>query len=189
MSMPQSAVPQPPPAEPYFQVRVMKHTGIVLFWLNQYSTVTGTFAQCDAAIRQARDYCIGAGWWSLPSIVLWNWIALSHNSSARRTLYQEAQRAHEYAWWWATYYGTDQDRARVFPPPPALPQRPRWGLRILLIVVAIPVLLFVLLVVLGTIGKLIHHDKHSYGMGATTSLHTTESPGTICSTGSLSATP
>jgi len=37
--------------EPIFQVCVMKHTGALMLWINQSSTVTGTYRQCDAAIR------------------------------------------------------------------------------------------------------------------------------------------
>ena len=94
MSQPQQQQPSypPPPVEPTFQVRTVKHTGALIFWLNQRYTTTGTYAQCQAAIDQAQQHCILAGWWSIASL-LWNPISLSQNASARKTLRQQAQQA------------------------------------------------------------------------------------------------
>ncbi|MBB5163566.1 hypothetical protein [Mycobacterium sp. AZCC_0083] len=80
--------------EPIFQVRVMKHTGALVLWINQSSTVTGTYSQCDAAIRSAQLHCLLVGWWSPVSLLLLNWIALLVNVSARKTLQRSATQAH-----------------------------------------------------------------------------------------------
>lgn len=79
--------------EPIFRVRVMKHTGALMLWINQSSTVTGTFSQCEAAIRAAQLHCLLAGWWSPVSALLMNWIALFVNVSARRALLRDAAQA------------------------------------------------------------------------------------------------
>lgn len=80
--------------EPLFQVRVMKHTGALVLWINQSSTVTGTYSQCDAAIRAAQLHCLLAGWWSPVSVLLLNWIALLINVSARKSLQRNAAQAY-----------------------------------------------------------------------------------------------
>jgi hypothetical protein len=121
----QQSVHPPPPAVPTFRVRTMKHTGAVVFCLNQRFTTTGTYAQCDAAIDSAQQHCMLAGWWSFAS-VLWNPISLTTNASARRGLRRQAQQAHEYAAWWATYYGGGPHRTPVWSPPPAQPAWRRW---------------------------------------------------------------
>jgi hypothetical protein len=73
-----------------FQVRLRKHTGLVMAWYSQSYTVTGTFAQCEAAIRDAQQYNLLAGWWSVGSLVVWNWVALVGNFNARKTLRRHA---------------------------------------------------------------------------------------------------
>lgn len=79
--------------EPVFQVRVMKHTGLAIVCVNQRCTTTGTFAQCEAAIRNAQLHNLLAGWWSIASVLVWNWVALFHNLSARNALRrQEIQK-------------------------------------------------------------------------------------------------
>lgn len=94
----------PPPAVPVFTVRTVKHSGALIIWINQSYTVTGTYAQCQAAIDDARRHCLLAGWWSIGSL-LWNPIALAANSNARKSLIAQAHHAHQYALWWHTYYG------------------------------------------------------------------------------------
>ncbi|WP_301123494.1 hypothetical protein [Mycolicibacterium fortuitum] len=96
----------PPPAEPIFQVTAMTHIGALIFWFNQRRTVTGTFAQCDAALRSALTQNLLLGWWSFLSILLMNWIALGHNISARSKLKHDAEQAQAYAQWWHQYYGS-----------------------------------------------------------------------------------
>jgi hypothetical protein len=100
--------PPAPPAEPIFQVRVTKHVGALVFWYNQYRTVTGTYAQCDAALTQAQQHNLLLGWWSLASLLVWNPISLWRNSSARKTLRQQAAQAQHYAQWWSTNHGGRQ---------------------------------------------------------------------------------
>ncbi|TRW76977.1 hypothetical protein FK535_27375 [Mycolicibacterium sp. 018/SC-01/001] len=95
----------PPPAVPLFEVTVMTHAGAVFFWFSQRRTVRGTYAQCEAAIRSAQNQNLLVGWWSVLSLLIFNWIALSHNSSERKRLHQQAQQAAEYAQWWYTYVG------------------------------------------------------------------------------------
>jgi hypothetical protein len=77
-----------------FQVRPMKHTGLLLVWYNQRSAVTGTYAQCLAAINAAQRYNRVVGWWSVASLFLWNWIALGANRSERKRLGQQAAYLH-----------------------------------------------------------------------------------------------
>jgi hypothetical protein len=101
---PQQSYP-PPPAVSVFQVSTTTHTGALVFWFNQRRTVTGTYEQCEAALRSAQTHCLVLGWWSFLSILIMNWIALSSNSSARKKLAADAQQAQAYAHWWHTYIG------------------------------------------------------------------------------------
>jgi hypothetical protein len=82
-----------PPSQPLFRVRLIKHTGAVILLFNQRYTVTGTFAQCEAAIRDAQQHNLIAGWWSIASILAWNWIALISNHNARKVLRSQAAQA------------------------------------------------------------------------------------------------
>lgn len=79
--------------QPVFTVSTTKHTGLLLMWTDQSATVTGTFEQCDAALRQAQTHNLLAGWWSPLSMLLLNWFALLANWSARKTLQRQAARA------------------------------------------------------------------------------------------------
>jgi hypothetical protein len=74
---------------------LIKHTGLVVLFLNERYTVTGTFAQCEAAIRAAQQHNLLAGWWSMTSILVWNWIALTGNNSARKILHRQAAQAYQ----------------------------------------------------------------------------------------------
>jgi hypothetical protein len=118
--------PQAPgyPQEPLFQVRVAKHTGALIFWMSRRATVTGTYAQCDAAITAAQQHCLGAGWWSFGSL-LWNPIAMSQNNKARTLLQQQARHHYDYAVWWNTYHGPGPSTP-VWTPPPARPVGRNW---------------------------------------------------------------
>jgi hypothetical protein len=90
---PQQYPVQPHAAGPVFQVRPMKHTGLVIAWYNRRFTVTGTFAQCEAAIKSAQVHNLSAGWWSFASVILWNWIAIVTNIRERKRLRQSAAHA------------------------------------------------------------------------------------------------
>jgi hypothetical protein len=100
---PPHAAPQPAAAGPTFQVRPMQHTGIVIVWLNRRYTVTGSFAQCEAAIKAAQRHNLVAGWWSFASVVLWNWIAIFTNINQRKQLHRNAAQA-QAATGWAAHY-------------------------------------------------------------------------------------
>jgi hypothetical protein len=101
--------------QPLFRVRLVKHTGLMMMWHQQTYTVTGTYRQCEAAIRAAQQHNLAAGWWSLLSVLLLNWIALATNESARKQLQRNAAQipAPPYP---AAQYGA---------PPPAHPT-PGW---------------------------------------------------------------
>ncbi|WP_079633679.1 hypothetical protein [Mycobacteroides abscessus] len=63
----------------YFQVRLTKHTGMLLMFSTRSYTITGTLEQCEAAYRDAQTHNLAAGWWSFLSILLMNWIAIFGN--------------------------------------------------------------------------------------------------------------
>lgn len=96
----------PPPQVPMFRVTTMSHIGALVFWYNQRRVVRGTYEQCDAALRSAQTQNFIVGWWSLLSILLLNWIALLHNSAARRQLKRDVQQAEAYAQWWHRCIGS-----------------------------------------------------------------------------------
>jgi len=100
----QQAYP-PPQQVPIFQVTAMRHTGALVFWFNQRYVITGTYAQCDAALRSAQTHNYVFGWWSFLSILIMNWIALLDNASALKKLDSDAQQAQAYAQWWHQYIG------------------------------------------------------------------------------------
>lgn len=138
MSQPGPAIPTA--QEPMYQVRVMKHTGALIFWQNQHVTVTGGYAQCKAAIDAAQSHNYGAGWWSPASVLLWNWIAINTNRKAARQL---DGQAYAYAAQYAAATG------QPVPPPPPV-RRSRWWLWIVVPIGAL-IGLIVLLVVLGAL--------------------------------------
>ncbi len=90
----------PMPDQRIFQVRITTHTGGLFFWFNQSRTVSGTYAVCATAVRNAQTHNLILGWWSLLSILFMNWIAIAENSSARKTLEHDYQA---YAQWWQQY--------------------------------------------------------------------------------------
>lgn len=92
---PRAGYPPPRPTgnQPLFRVRIRKHTGAIILMFNQTYTVTGTFAQCEAALHDALLHNLLAGWWSLASVLGWNWFALIENHNARKTLRREAAQA------------------------------------------------------------------------------------------------
>lgn len=96
----------PPPAVPIFEVTAMTHIGALIFWFTQRRTVRATYAQCDSVLRSAQTQNLLVGWWSPLSLLLLNWIAIGHNSSARKQLRQDLQQAQAYAHWWHTYVGS-----------------------------------------------------------------------------------
>ena len=83
---------QPGTPQPLYRVRLTKHTGLLMVFLNQSYTVTGTLEQCEAAIREAQLYNVLAGWWSITSVLVMNWAALLGNLSARKALRRQASQ-------------------------------------------------------------------------------------------------
>jgi hypothetical protein len=67
---------------PIFYLKLRKHTGIVLLFQQQTYTITGTLEQCQVAYRDAQIHNLAAGWWSLASVLFWNWFALIANARA-----------------------------------------------------------------------------------------------------------
>ncbi|TXI62435.1 hypothetical protein [Mycolicibacterium mageritense] len=97
-----------PPVEPIFQVSTMTHIGALILWFNQRRVVTGTYAQCDAALRSAQTQNLLVGWWSFLSILIMNWVALVHNVNSRKKLNRDLQQAQAYAQWWHQYHAHPQ---------------------------------------------------------------------------------
>jgi len=108
-------------------VTVTKHVGALVFWYNQRRAVTGSSAQCDAAIGKAQLHNLLFGWWSLASL-LWNPISLYRNTAARKGLRQQAAQAQHYAQWWATTHGGGPQQPPMWtsPPGPPGPSREAW---------------------------------------------------------------
>ncbi|GAA2069193.1 hypothetical protein [Williamsia deligens] len=75
---------------PRFQVRLTEHTGALILWSQRRYTVVGTLEECEAAYRRAQNHCLAVGWWSIASVILFNWIAIAGNRSAIRGARQQA---------------------------------------------------------------------------------------------------
>ncbi|MBT0568455.1 hypothetical protein [Williamsia sp. CHRR-6] len=71
-----------PPGGPIFRAVFTEHTGMLILWSVRRVTVTGTVAQCEAEYRRAQAHCLVAGWWSVVSVLLMNWVALLSNRNA-----------------------------------------------------------------------------------------------------------
>jgi len=61
-----SAQPRPGDART-FQIRLRRHTGLVILMLRQSFVFTGTLEECERAYRQAQIYNLTAGWYPDPS--------------------------------------------------------------------------------------------------------------------------
>ncbi|KLO43400.1 hypothetical protein ABW17_10080 [Mycobacterium nebraskense] len=75
-----------------FHVTLCEHTGAVFFWQHRRYTFTGTLEQCERAYRTAQLHNLGAGWWSVVSLLVMNWVALISNWSAIRGVRQLAEQ-------------------------------------------------------------------------------------------------
>ena len=107
--------------DPYrrFSVRLYEHTGAVILWHQRTLTFTGTLEQCEQAYRKAQLHCLLAGWWSVVSLLVMNWVALISNYNAIRqvrALARQAPMSHA-----ENPYAPTGPPA---PPPPAVPPRP-----------------------------------------------------------------
>ena len=80
------AVPQQYPPQPAtqdgvrrFRMTLRRHTGLVMFFLNQRYSFTGTLDECEQAYRFAQNHNLLGGWWSVASLLVWNWVCLLGN--------------------------------------------------------------------------------------------------------------
>lgn len=77
-------------AAPVFKVRVRRHVGLLLAWYSREYTFTGSYAECQQELARADRLNRMLGWWSIPSVLLWNWVALTGISVSRKSLQREA---------------------------------------------------------------------------------------------------
>ena len=75
-----------------FQIKLSKHTGAAIVFVRQSYVVTGTFEDCEKAYRQAQLHNLTLGWWSLFSVLLFNWISIFSNVAAMSQLRKAAQQ-------------------------------------------------------------------------------------------------
>jgi hypothetical protein len=111
--------------DPYrrFSVRLYQHTGAVILWHQRTFTFTGTLEQCEKAYRDAQTHSLLAGWWSVVSLLVMNWIALFSNYSAiRKVRALAAQAPAPYA---GNPYAPTGQSSPVGPPRPVVPP-PGW---------------------------------------------------------------
>lgn len=76
----------PPQQGDLFHLRLIEHMGALIFWHQRTFVFTGTLEQCEAAYRRTQNQNLLVGWWSLASLLLFNWIALFSNMSAIKRL-------------------------------------------------------------------------------------------------------
>jgi hypothetical protein len=57
----------------------VKHTGMLLLWQQNTRRYQGSFEQITAKYKQAQLHCLLAGWWSISSVIFFNWFALGKN--------------------------------------------------------------------------------------------------------------
>lgn len=81
-AVPAGYLATPPHPGPQFEIKLRKHTGLLLAFQYRTYVVSGTLEQCERAYRQAQTHNLVAGWWSFLSVILLNWIALLSNMSA-----------------------------------------------------------------------------------------------------------
>jgi hypothetical protein len=65
-----------------FQLKLRKHTGMLVIMRSQTFVVTGSLEECEAAYRRAQTHNFVAGWWGVFSFLFMNWIAILGNRSA-----------------------------------------------------------------------------------------------------------
>jgi hypothetical protein len=82
--MEQTAAPTGVPTQ--YRLRVIRHTGLLLAWLQSTRQYTGTYEQCMTEHRKAQQHNLLFGWWSIGSILFLNWFALISNSRAAKQL-------------------------------------------------------------------------------------------------------
>jgi hypothetical protein len=57
----------------------IKHTGMLLLWQQSTRRYQGSFEQITAKYKEAQLHCLLAGWWSISSVIFFNWFALGKN--------------------------------------------------------------------------------------------------------------
>jgi len=61
------------------QASYIKHTGMLIWWQQSTTTHTGTFEELQQAYSRAQTHNLLAGWWSISSVVAFNWWAIFRN--------------------------------------------------------------------------------------------------------------
>jgi hypothetical protein len=79
------------PGEQQYKVETSKHTGVLVLWVNRQTAVTGTYEQCRAQIMRSLIHCLVLGWWSILSLVFFNWLAIVQNLLALKCLNRDAE--------------------------------------------------------------------------------------------------
>lgn len=62
-----------------YEIRLTRHTGAVIWWQQSRRTVTGSFEQIEQEYKSAQTHNLTLGWWSISSIIIYNWIAIFGN--------------------------------------------------------------------------------------------------------------
>ena len=75
-----------------YHLRIIQHTGMLLAWHQSTRQYVGTYEQCLAEYEKAQRHNLLFGWWSIASILFFNWYALIANSRAAGQLRQIAGR-------------------------------------------------------------------------------------------------
>jgi len=75
-----------------YQASFTKHTGMLLAWQQSRQTVTGNFEQVEQAYKSAQTHNLTVGWWSISSIIAFNWIAIFGNMIAFNKVKKAAGR-------------------------------------------------------------------------------------------------
>jgi len=65
-----------------YRLRVIRHMGLLLAWQQSTRQYAGTYEQCMAEYNKAQQHNLLFGWWSIASILFFNWFALVSNSRA-----------------------------------------------------------------------------------------------------------
>ncbi len=76
--------------QPIFEASFVKHTGALILWQQNTTHYRGTFEQITEAYRKTQNHNYAAGWWSIASILVWNWVAIIGNSRRYKKVKQAA---------------------------------------------------------------------------------------------------
>ena len=76
--------------QPIFEASFVKHTGALILWQQSTTHYRGTFEQITEAYRKTQNHNYAAGWWSIASILVWNWVAIIGNSRRYKKIQQAA---------------------------------------------------------------------------------------------------